>query len=102
MLALAVVKDIPQITAYSHARHVVTFTKRESVPWRNFTIDPTVVQSYQARRDIARDGGENVKLGRSPVWKPVRDERSSYCIYAYVEKQSEATVNQLIDPIDNT
>ncbi|POM71535.1 LOW QUALITY PROTEIN: Hypothetical protein PHPALM_11885 [Phytophthora palmivora] len=25
-----------------------------------------------------------------------------YCIYAYVEKQSEATVNQLIDPIDNT
>ncbi|POM73244.1 LOW QUALITY PROTEIN: Hypothetical protein PHPALM_9923 [Phytophthora palmivora] len=26
----------------------------------------------------------------------------NYCIYAYVEKQSEATVNQLIDPIDNT
>ncbi|POM80503.1 Hypothetical protein PHPALM_1656 [Phytophthora palmivora] len=25
-----------------------------------------------------------------------------YCIYAYAEKQSEATVNQLIDPIDNT
>ncbi|POM78933.1 Reverse transcriptase [Phytophthora palmivora] len=25
-----------------------------------------------------------------------------YCIYTYVEKQSEATVKQLIDPIDNT
>ncbi|POM79028.1 LOW QUALITY PROTEIN: Hypothetical protein PHPALM_3374 [Phytophthora palmivora] len=29
-------------------------------------------------------------------------EMADYCIYAYVEKQSEATVNQLIDPIDNT
>ncbi|POM61038.1 hypothetical protein PHPALM_30012, partial [Phytophthora palmivora] len=46
-VASAVVKDIPQIAAYSHARHVVTSTKREN-------------------------------------------------------KQSEATVNQLIDPIDNT
>ncbi|POM68913.1 Reverse transcriptase [Phytophthora palmivora] len=60
-----------------------------------------MVQSYQARRHVARDCGEVVKLGRSPGLKPVRDERSSYCIYAYVEKQSEATVNQLIDPIDN-
>ncbi|POM80279.1 Hypothetical protein PHPALM_1902, partial [Phytophthora palmivora] len=50
-------------------------------------LDPTMVQSYQARRHVARDCGENVKLERSPVWKP---------------KQSEATVNQLIDPIDNT
>ncbi|POM64179.1 LOW QUALITY PROTEIN: Reverse transcriptase [Phytophthora palmivora] len=65
-------------------------------------LDPTMVQPYQARRHVARDCGEDVKLGRSPVWKPVRDERSSYCIYAYVEKQSEATVNQLINPIDNT
>ncbi|POM58112.1 Hypothetical protein PHPALM_37289 [Phytophthora palmivora] len=65
-------------------------------------MDPTMVQSHQARRHVARDCGEDVKLGRSPVWEPVRDERSSYCIYAYVEKQSEATVNQLIDPIDNT
>ncbi|POM70007.1 Hypothetical protein PHPALM_13641 [Phytophthora palmivora] len=38
----------------------------------------------------------------SPDLKPVPDERSSYRIYAYVEKQSEATVNQLIDSIDNT
>ncbi|POM68045.1 LOW QUALITY PROTEIN: Hypothetical protein PHPALM_15843 [Phytophthora palmivora] len=29
-----------------------------------------MVQSYQARRHVARDGGEDVKLGRSPVWKP--------------------------------
>ncbi|POM66191.1 LOW QUALITY PROTEIN: Eukaryotic/viral aspartic protease, active site [Phytophthora palmivora] len=29
-------------------------------------------------------------------------EMADYCIYAYVEKQSEATVNQLIDPIGNT
>ncbi|POM63137.1 hypothetical protein PHPALM_27607, partial [Phytophthora palmivora] len=65
-------------------------------------LDPTMVQSYQARRHVARDCGEDVKLGCLPVWKPVRDERSSYCIYAYVEKQSEATVNQPIDPIDNT
>ncbi|POM70555.1 Hypothetical protein PHPALM_12981 [Phytophthora palmivora] len=65
-------------------------------------FDPAMVQSHQARWNAARDGGEDVKLGRSPVWKPVRDERSSYCIYAYVEKQTEATVHQLIDPIDNT
>ncbi|POM66394.1 Hypothetical protein PHPALM_17752 [Phytophthora palmivora] len=61
-----------------------------------------MVQPNQARRHVARDCGEDVKLGRSPGWKPVRDERSSYCIYAYVEKHSEETVNQLIDPIDNT
>ncbi|POM57476.1 LOW QUALITY PROTEIN: Hypothetical protein PHPALM_38008, partial [Phytophthora palmivora] len=53
-------------------------------------------------KPVTRDGGKEVKLGCSPSLKPVRDERSSYCIYAYVEKQSEATVNQLIDPIDNT
>ncbi|POM67682.1 LOW QUALITY PROTEIN: Hypothetical protein PHPALM_16272, partial [Phytophthora palmivora] len=60
------------------------------------------IWTHYSRRHVARDGGEDVKLGRSPGLKPVRDERSSYCIYAYVEKQSEATVNQLVDPIDNT
>ncbi|POM71367.1 Hypothetical protein PHPALM_12075 [Phytophthora palmivora] len=30
-------KGHPQIAAYSRARHVVTSTKRESVPWRNVT-----------------------------------------------------------------
>ncbi|POM75586.1 LOW QUALITY PROTEIN: Hypothetical protein PHPALM_7295 [Phytophthora palmivora] len=62
---------------------------------RILQLDPTMVQPYQARRHVARDCGENVKLERSPVWKPLLH-------YAYVEKQSEATVNQLIDPIDNT
>ncbi|POM81056.1 Hypothetical protein PHPALM_1028, partial [Phytophthora palmivora] len=91
----AVVKGIPQIAAYLHASGKVHHGGI-------LQPDPTMVQPYQARQHVARDGGEDVNLGRSPGLKPVGDERSSYCIYAYVEKQSEATVNQLIDPIDNT
>ncbi|GMF31593.1 unnamed protein product [Phytophthora fragariaefolia] len=42
-------------------------------------------------------GREDVKLERSPGWNAVRDERSRFCIYAYVEKQSKAAVNKVID-----
>ncbi|GMG17641.1 unnamed protein product [Phytophthora fragariaefolia] len=42
-------------------------------------------------------GREDVKLERSPSWNPVRAERSRFCIYAYVEKQSKAAVNKVID-----
>ncbi|GMG17906.1 unnamed protein product [Phytophthora fragariaefolia] len=42
-------------------------------------------------------GREDVKLERSPGWNPVRAERSRFCIYAYVEKQSKAAVNKVID-----
>ncbi|GMF22422.1 unnamed protein product [Phytophthora fragariaefolia] len=45
---------------------------------------------------------EGVKLDRSPVWNPVRAERSKFCVYAYVEKQSKSDVRKLIRPIDNT
>ncbi|GMF49079.1 unnamed protein product [Phytophthora fragariaefolia] len=40
---------------------------------------------------------EAVKLGRSPGWNPVPAERSRFCIYAYVAKQSKAAVNKVID-----
>ncbi|GMF44442.1 unnamed protein product [Phytophthora fragariaefolia] len=42
-------------------------------------------------------GREDVKLERSPGWNPVRAERSRFCIYAYVEKQSKATVIKVVD-----
>ncbi|GMF58815.1 unnamed protein product [Phytophthora fragariaefolia] len=35
----------------------------------------------------------------SPGWNPVRAERSRFCIYAYVEKQSKATVTKVVDNI---
>ncbi|GMF14949.1 unnamed protein product [Phytophthora fragariaefolia] len=46
------------------------------------------------RRVVGRD---DVKLERSPGWNPVRAERSRFCIYAYVEKQSKAAVTKVID-----
>ncbi|GMF64211.1 unnamed protein product [Phytophthora fragariaefolia] len=49
------------------------------------------------RRGRGRVGREDVKLERSPGWNPVRAERSRFCIYAYVEKQSKAVVNKVID-----
>ncbi|GMF55403.1 unnamed protein product [Phytophthora fragariaefolia] len=53
--------------------------------------------SHQAWGDATRIGREDVKLECSLGWNPVRVGRSSFCIYAYVEKQSEVTVNKAID-----
>ncbi|GMF53899.1 unnamed protein product [Phytophthora fragariaefolia] len=47
--------------------------------------------------DSTRVGREDVKLERSPGWNPVRAERSRFCIFAYVEKQSKAAVDKVID-----
>ncbi|GMF33270.1 unnamed protein product [Phytophthora fragariaefolia] len=65
-------------------------------------LDPPVVHSQQARWHTPTSGREAVKLDRSPVWKPVRAERSKFCICAYVEKQSKSDVRKLIRPIHNT
>ena len=51
--------------------------------------DPPVVRSDQTRRDAAGKGREDVKLGRSPGLNLVRDERSSLCIIAYVERRED-------------
>ena len=48
-----------------------------------------MVQPHQARRNVARESGEDDKLERSPGLNPVRVERPSFCIFAYVEKQPE-------------
>ncbi|OWZ03462.1 hypothetical protein PHMEG_00024808 [Phytophthora megakarya] len=48
--------------------------------------DPQMVRSDSTRRAVLRTSREDVKLGRSPGWNPVRAERSRYCIYAYVNK----------------
>ncbi|POM60201.1 LOW QUALITY PROTEIN: hypothetical protein PHPALM_30967 [Phytophthora palmivora] len=63
--------------------------------------DLSVVQLHQAHRHVFGVCVEDVKLGLSPGWNPVRAERSRYCVYAYVEKRSESTVNKLISPIEN-
>ncbi|GMF41738.1 unnamed protein product [Phytophthora fragariaefolia] len=47
--------------------------------------------------DATRVGREDDKLERLPGWNPVRAERSRFCIYAYVEKQSKAAVSKVID-----
>ncbi|GMF30955.1 unnamed protein product [Phytophthora fragariaefolia] len=65
-------------------------------------LDPQVVHPQQARRYTPTGGREAVKLDRSPVWNSVRAERSKFCIYAYVEKQSKSEVRKLIRSIDNT
>ncbi|GMG15062.1 unnamed protein product [Phytophthora fragariaefolia] len=65
-------------------------------------LDPPVVHPQQARWYTPTSGREAVKLDRSPVWNPVRAERSKFFIYAYVEKQSKSDVRKLIRPIDNT
>jgi hypothetical protein len=69
---------------------------------RVLQLDPSVVQAGSTRWHVPARSREDVKLGRSPVWKPVRDERSTFCIYAYVEKQSQLEVSKMIRPIDNT
>ncbi|ETO58593.1 hypothetical protein F444_23029, partial [Phytophthora nicotianae P1976] len=43
---------------------------------------------------------KDVKLGRSPGWKPGRAERTKLCIYVYVQKKAE--VSQRKNLIDNT
>ncbi|OWY98545.1 hypothetical protein PHMEG_00030667 [Phytophthora megakarya] len=48
-----------------------------------------MVRSDSTRRAVPRTSREDVKLGRSPGWNPVRAERSRYCIYAYVNKATE-------------
>ena len=49
--------------------------------------DPPVVRPEQACRDAAREGQEDVKIGRSPGLNLVRAKRSNCCIFAYVIKQ---------------
>ncbi|OWY96896.1 LOW QUALITY PROTEIN: hypothetical protein PHMEG_00032718 [Phytophthora megakarya] len=51
--------------------------------------DPQMIRSDSTRRAVPRTSREDVKLGRSPGWNPVRAERSRYCIYAYVNKATE-------------
>jgi hypothetical protein len=65
---------------------------------RVLQLDPSVVQARSARRHVPVSCREDVKLGRSPGWHPVRDERSTFCIYAYVEKQSQLEVSKVIQP----
>ena len=50
-----------------------------------FHLDPPVVCSYQASRDVAGIIREDAKSGRSLGWNPVRAERSRLCFYAFVE-----------------
>ncbi|GMF45525.1 unnamed protein product [Phytophthora fragariaefolia] len=81
-----------------------SFTIRISARWKSAitrsdngstrTLSDLVIALLpeQARRHASRDGGEDVKLGRSPGWNPVRAERSKYCIYAFVNEKS---VNRL-------
>ncbi|OWZ13910.1 LOW QUALITY PROTEIN: hypothetical protein PHMEG_00012691 [Phytophthora megakarya] len=45
---------------------------------------------------------ENVKLGRSSGWNPIRAERSSHCIYAFVHKPSVDQVSEQRHLPDNT
>ncbi|GMF19246.1 unnamed protein product [Phytophthora fragariaefolia] len=54
-------------------------------------------EPHHEDRHSSQVGREDVKLERSPGWNPVRAERSRFCIYAYVEKQSKAAVNKVID-----
>ncbi|OWY93323.1 hypothetical protein PHMEG_00037333 [Phytophthora megakarya] len=48
-----------------------------------------MVRSDSTHRVVPRTSREDVKLGRSPCWNPVRAERSRYCIYAYVNNTTE-------------
>ncbi|GMF44490.1 unnamed protein product [Phytophthora fragariaefolia] len=58
-----------------------------------------VYLASRSQQDKSQDqlGPEDAKLERSPGWNPVRAERSRFCIYVYVEKQSKAVVNKVID-----
>ncbi|POM65151.1 Hypothetical protein PHPALM_19183 [Phytophthora palmivora] len=50
---------------------------------RVLSSDPPMVQPSQTRRYAFGICREDVKLGRSSSWHPVRAERSKYCIYAF-------------------
>ncbi|OWZ20471.1 LOW QUALITY PROTEIN: Eukaryotic/viral aspartic protease [Phytophthora megakarya] len=53
-----------------------------------------LVWSAEARRDAPSHRREDVKLGRSLAWKPVRDERSmSVCVYVATRSRDEAHGN---------
>ena len=47
---------------------------------------PSVVCAYQACRDVAGTSREDAKLGRSPGWNLLGDERSRLFIYASVQR----------------
>ncbi|EGZ25049.1 hypothetical protein PHYSODRAFT_480856 [Phytophthora sojae] len=61
-----------------------------------------MVQPGEARWHVARDRREDVKLGRSPGWNPVRAERSRYCIYTFVNKNTVDRVSGRTDLRGNT
>ena len=60
-----------------------------------------MLQPHQARRNVARESGEDDKLERSPGLNLVRVERPCFCIFAYVEKQPEEERGVSIEKTDN-
>ncbi|GMF16092.1 unnamed protein product [Phytophthora fragariaefolia] len=73
---------------YSSAEGVASFTIWASADDGILEPDPTMVRPAHACQYAAGDGGNDVKLGRSPDWNPVRAERSRYCIYVFVIEKS--------------
>ncbi|OWY94052.1 hypothetical protein PHMEG_00036330 [Phytophthora megakarya] len=57
---------------------------------------------YEAYGYATRSCQEDVKLGRSSGWNPIRAERSRYCIYAFVNKTSVDQVSKRPDLHGNT
>ena len=49
--------------------------------------DPQLVRADQARWSTSDQGGGDAKLGRSPGWNLLRDERFRLCVYAFVEPE---------------
>ncbi|OWY99696.1 Eukaryotic/viral aspartic protease [Phytophthora megakarya] len=62
-------------------------------PGRILQPAASVVRPSEARGYAPAHGREDVKLGRSLAWKPVRDERSM-SVYAYVTKRSREGVRK--------
>ena len=56
-----------------------------------------MVQPNQARWNVAGEGGEDDKLGRSPGLNLVRAERSDCHVFAYVEKSSKDDIGTAVE-----
>ena len=64
-------------------------------------FDSSIVQTHQERRNVAGERLEDDKLERSPGLNLVRVERSSFFIFAYVEKEPKEERGFSTKKIDN-
>ncbi|KAI9920258.1 hypothetical protein PsorP6_015929 [Peronosclerospora sorghi] len=71
------------------AEHVAKLMMRASALWRNFTISFASGTTLPSMPECFPRKQRTRKLGRSPGLNLVRDERSSLCIFACVDKKAD-------------